>query len=178
MIIEFGKKKPKIHPTAFIAPNATVVGDVEIGEGSSVWFGAVIRADTGKIRIGKFCSVQDNCVLHAETEEKGGETRHYDVLIGDYVTVGHGAVVHGCKVEDRCVIGANSSVFNEAVVGEGSTVGTGAVVPHGMKIAPRSIVAGVPAKLLKTVTEAEAGQNKHHAEGYAKLAGEYKKMLG
>ena len=177
MILEFNGKKPKIHPTAFIAPSATVIGDVEIGAHSSVWFGAVIRADTGRIRIGEYCSIQDNCVLHAETEEKGG-TRHYDAIIGNYVTIGHCAVVHGCKIENRCIIGANSSVFNEAVVGEGSTIGTGAVVPHGTKIAPNSVVAGVPAKLLKQVGEEEAAQNKKHAENYAKLAAEYKKILG
>jgi len=176
VIIAYGGKGPKVHPTAFVAPNATVVGDVEIGEGSSVWFGAVVRADTGKIRIGKFCSVQDNCVLHAEIEEKDEGRHQHDLLIGDYVSIGHGAVVHGCKVENKCIIGANSSVFNKAVVGEGSVVGTGAVVPIGMQIEPGSIVAGVPAKLLRKAENAE--WNRKHAEGYAKLAAEYKKMLG
>lgn len=178
MIVEIGGKKPKVHPTAFIAPNAFIIGDVEIGENSSVWFGAVIRGDSGKIRIGRFCSVQDNCMLHAEIEDKDGTRHQHDLTIGDHVTIGHCAVVHGCTVEDECVIGANCSVFNKAVIGKGSTVGTGAVVPIGMKIEPGSIVVGVPAKLLRKVDEKEAAWNKKHAEGYAKLAAEYKKTLG
>lgn len=178
MMLEFAGKKPKIHPTAFVAPDAVIIGDVEIREHSSVWFGAVIRADTGSIRIGGHCSVQDNCVLHAEIEEKGKEVLHHDVAIGDYVTIGHCAVVHGCKIRNGCIIGANSSVFNDAVVGEGSTVGTGAVVPSGVEIAPNSIVAGVPAKLLRSISAEEAGINRKHAENYARLAAKYKKILG
>jgi carbonic anhydrase/acetyltransferase-like protein (isoleucine patch superfamily) len=170
MMLEFAGKKPKIHPSAFVAPNAVIIGDVEVGEHSSVWFGAVLRGDMGRIKVGKFCSVQDNCVLH---DEKGGET-----VLGDYVTVGHGAVVHGGKVGDRCMIGANSSVFNGAVIGEGSTVGTGAVVPVGKKVEPRSVVAGVPAKLLRKAKDEEWEGNRKHAENYAELAAKYKRMLG
>jgi len=179
MIMEFGGKTPKIHPAAFIAPDAVLIGDVEIGERSSVWFGAVLRGDMGKIRIGACCSVQDNCVLHAEIEDRGEEGRHqHDLTVGDYVTIGHCAVVHGCTIGDRCIIGANSSVFNKAVIGEGSVVGTGAVVPIGMVIGPRSVVAGVPAKLLRKIEDKDAGWNERHAEGYAALAEKYKKMLG
>ena len=177
MIVTIGGKTPKIHASAFIAPDAIIIGDVEIGEGSSIWFGAVVRGDSGRIRIGKFCNVQDNCVLHAEVEEKEGKEQRHDLTLGDYVTVGHAAVVHGCFAEGECTIGANSSVFNDAQIGRGSTVGTGAVVPNGMKVEPDSIVAGVPAKLLRKAEDG-AGQNRRHAEGYAKLAAEYKRTLG
>ncbi len=171
-MLEFAGKKPKIHPSAFVAPDAVIIGDVEIGEHSSVWFGAVLRGDMGRIRVGKFCSVQDNCVLHND-RGFGGET-----VLGDYVTVGHGAVVHGCRVGDRCIIGANSSIFNNAAIGEGSIVGTGAVVPTGKKVEPRSVVAGVPAKLLRKAKDEEWEGNKKNAENYVELAAKYKEMLG
>jgi len=121
-----------------VAPVATIVGDVAIGKGSSVWYGAVLRGDLDRIVVGEHCSIQDNAVVHGD---KGNPT-----VIGDRVTVGHGAVVHGCTIASDCIIGMNATISSRANIGRGSIVAAGAVVPEGAQFPPNSVIVGVPAK--------------------------------
>ena len=125
----------------YVAPTATIVGDVAIGKGSSVWHGAVLRGDLDRIVVGEHCSIQDNAVVHVD---KGSPT-----VIGDRVTVGHGAVVHGCTVGSDCIIGMNATILSRASIGNGSVVAAGAVVPEGAAFPPNSVVLGVPATRTK-----------------------------
>ena len=148
----------KIHPTAWVAPGAILRGDITLGEQVSIWYNAVLRADQETITVGKGSNIQDNCVLH-------GDPGH-DSTIGENVTVGHGAILHGCTVEDQCLIGMNAVVLDNTVIGKGSIVGAGAVVGSGQTIPPRSLVLGVPAKVKKTLTEAESAGNLENVEEY------------
>ncbi len=176
MICPFEGKLPRIDATAYIAKNATIVGDVEIGAHSSVWPGAVLRADLSSITIGKYTSIQDNCVIHVE-----GSLTHkppdYPALISDYVTIGHGAILHGCTIGERVLVGANASIFNNAVIGEGSIIGMGAIIADDKKIPPRSVVIGVPGRVVRQVTEEEWERSKSHAELYSELAKKYRDIL-
>ena len=147
LILAFDGIEPAIDPTAWVAPNATVVGDAHIGPLASVFYGAVVRADMAAVRLGAGSNLQDNVVVHTDTG--------LPAVIGAGVTVGHAAVVHGCVIEDRCLIGMNATVLNGAVVGAGSLVAAGAVVREGMVIPPRSLIAGVPAKVLRELTDTE-----------------------
>lgn len=165
MLTPFRKKKPAIHEKAYVAPSADIIGDVTVDEGSSVWFGAVIRSDMERIVIGKNTSIQDNCTLHAD---EGLPT-----IIGDHVTVGHNAVVHGCTVGDNTVIGMHSTVLNGAVIGKNCLIGAGAVVKENSVIPDNSLVVGVPAKVIRTLDEENAAKQKANAEEYARLAKDY-----
>jgi len=151
----------------FIAPTATVIGDVTIARGSSVWFGAVIRSDMASIQIGHNTSVQDNAVIHVREEI---ETR-----IGDQVTVGHGAIVHGARIKDTVLIGIGAIVLDRARVGKGSIVGAGAVVTEGTQIPQRSLVLGVPGKVVKEVTPEQVQWIEANAKSYTELAQRYLK---
>lgn len=137
--------RPRIADSAFVAETAVIIGDVEVAEGASVWYGAVLRGDIGRIYVGVRSNVQDNCVVHNGPGE--------DVYIGEDVTVGHGAILHGCRIGDRCLIGMGAVVLSKAEIGEGCIVGAGAVVKEGDKIPPGSLVVGVPAKVVKQLTE-------------------------
>ena len=137
-LLPFEEHRPAVAGGAWVAPGATVVGRVEIADGASVWYGAVIRADLERIVVGAGSNVQDGAVLHADPG--------LPTLVGAGVSIGHGAVVHGCVVEDDCLIGIRAAVLNGARVGAGSLVAAGAVVLEGTDIPPRSLVAGVPGK--------------------------------
>ena len=143
---------------AYIAPDAVVLGDVTIGAGSSVWFGAVIRGDSEAIRIGRDTNVQDGCILHAD--------EGYPCTLGDRVTLGHGAIVHGATVEDECLIGMRAVVMNGARIGRGSIVAVGSVVIEGMEVPPGSVVMGQPAKVRRQVNERDRERIRHAAEHY------------
>ncbi|MDQ2864765.1 MAG: gamma carbonic anhydrase family protein [Candidatus Eremiobacteraeota bacterium] len=145
MIVEYRGKRPKIHPTAFIAPTAVLIGDVEVGEESSIWFGAVLRGDNGPIRIGARTSVQDNAVIHVTKLTQ----------IDNDVTIGHAAVMEDCHVKDRALIGSNAVLLNGSIVGEGSLVAAGSVVGERVEIPDSVLAAGVPAKVKKPI-EGEA----------------------
>ena len=166
MIREFDHKYPKIATSAFISEAAYVVGDVEIGEGSSIWPGAVIRGDCGKIRIGKNTSIEDNCVVHG----KG------DVIIGDNVIVGHGAVVHGYSVGNFVLVGNNAVILNDAVIGAFSIIGAGSVVAEGMQVPPKSLCIGTPARIKGRVSSQQIEQIRQGAIFYTDLAGKYKRQ--
>jgi len=174
MIESFRGKKPRIHKTAVVHPSATIIGDVVIGEHSSVWPGAVIRGDFGSIRIGRYTCVQDNAVVHAGDLYDEKKPVYYPARIGNYVIVGHHALVHGCTVEDECVIGGGSIVFNGARVRRGSLIGLGAVVLRDMEVPPRTVMVGIPARPLRTLTDEEFKRIRVQAENYADLAKEYR----
>ena len=160
-------KTPRIGKDCYVAEDAVITGDVTIGEGSSVWFGAVVRGDAGAIRIGKSSNVQDGAVLHAPSGRSSVE-------IGDEVTIGHRAIVHGATIGDRCLIGMNATILDNAKVGEGSIVGAGAVVLANTEIEPYTLYAGTPAKFIKKL-DAERIRQSHHeqAQHYAECAREY-----
>jgi len=145
MIAEFEGITPTLNEKIFIADGAKVIGAVTMKEFSSLWFNAVARGDVNRIEIGRYTNVQDNSVVHVADE--------HPTIIGDYVTVGHNAIIHGCTVEDHCLIGMGAIVLNGAVIGKGSIVAAGAVVREKQIIPPHSLVVGVPAKIIKTVPE-------------------------
>lgn len=147
MIVSIDGHTPDVSKAAFVAENATVCGNVVAGEDSSIWFGAVLRAEGEPLRIGARTNIQDNVTVHIDNG--------FPVTIGNEVTVGHNAVVHGCTVKDGVLIGMGSTILNGAVIGEGSVVAAGALVLEGAVVPPRSLVAGVPAKVKKTFTEEE-----------------------
>lgn len=153
----------KLHPTAWVAPGAFLRGDVTLGERTNIWYNAVLRADQESITIGADSNVQDNCVIH-------GDAGH-DVTVGDRVTVGHGAILHGCTVEDDCLIGMNAVVLDHAVIGAGSIVGAGAVVGAGTIVPPRSLVVGVPGKVKRTLTDEDVQGSIDNAMNYLTLMG-------
>jgi carbonic anhydrase/acetyltransferase-like protein (isoleucine patch superfamily) len=145
VIVPFEGKIPQIHPTAFVAPTALVLGDVEIGPYATIWYGAVLRGDLDPIRIGARTNVQDNAVLH---------TGHLEpCIIHEAVTIGHGAIVHGCEVRTGSLIGMGACVLNRSVVGEECIVGAKALVTEGKIFAPRQLVIGSPAKAVRSLTE-------------------------
>lgn len=140
--------EPEISGDAWVAPTAVLVGSVRVGSHSSIWYGAVLRADGNSIAIGSRSNVQDCCVIHAEPG--------FPAVVGDGVVVGHSAVVHGCTIEDDCLIGMGATVLDGARIGAGSMVAAGAVVLKGTEVPPGSLVAGVPAKVRRPLTEEEA----------------------
>lgn len=166
-IIPFNGKAPVIHPTAWVAPTAAVIGDVEIGPESSVWFGAVLRGDHPDhgIRVGARTSIQDNCVLHVSAE---GPT-----VIGDEVTVGHGASFESCRIGRGALIGMNAVLLHHAVIGEEALVAAGSVVPTGMEVPPRTLAAGSPARLRKELEGESAEWIRGSAHHYVELSRAY-----
>ncbi|KXB00113.1 hypothetical protein AKJ47_00015 [candidate division MSBL1 archaeon SCGC-AAA261G05] len=174
MITEFEGKTPQVHETAFVHPRATVIGDVEIGKHSSVWPGAVVRADFGKVRIGDYTCVQDNTVIHPADSYTEEGPKYIPVEIGDRVIVGHRSLVHGAKIEDECIVGGGAIVFNEAIVKKNSLVGMGAVVLKETEVQPRTIVVGIPARPLRKLNDSEIERIRIQAENYAELASRYR----
>jgi carbonic anhydrase/acetyltransferase-like protein (isoleucine patch superfamily) len=173
MLYSFEGNLPRIHETAYIAHNAIIIGDVEIGAHSSVWPGAVLRADFSSITVGNYSSVQDTCVIHVEGS-LDNEAPEYPAVIKDYCTIGHGAVLHGCTIGERVLIGANATIFNNATINEGSIIGMGCVIADNKVIPPRKVVVGVPGRIVRDVTAEEWERSKIHAELYAALADKYK----
>lgn len=153
---------PQLGQALFVAETATLAGDVRLGQGASVWYGAVLRADTGAIVLGAGSNVQDNAVLHTGPG--------LDVQVGAGVSIGHSAVVHGCTVGDGCLIGMHATVLNGAVVGAGSLVAAGALVPEGAVIPPGSLVVGVPGRVLRPVTPEQAAGIAKNQREYQALA--------
>ena len=161
MIRSLGTKIPQIHQDTFIADSAEIIGDVTVEAGSSVWYQAVLRADLDKIIIGRHSNIQDGCVLHIDTGKP--------VVIGDYGTIGHNAVVHGCQIHDRVLIGMGATLLNGAVIEEGAIVAAGAVVKENMIVPANTLVAGVPAKIVKTLDISAQSERQSHAQAYENL---------
>lgn len=167
-ILPFAGMHPRIHPSAFVAPNATVIGNVEIGAEASIWFGAVLRGDDPErpIRVGARTSVQDNCVLHVSAQ---GPTE-----IGEEVTIGHGAVLESCVVGRGALIGMNAVILQRSHVGEEALVAAGAVVAEGTEVPARHLAAGIPARVKKELEGASLGWVTHSASHYVELARRYR----
>lgn len=154
------------RPDIFVAGTATVLGDVVLSPEVSVWFGAVIRADKDRIIIGRMSNVQDNAVIHTSSG--------HPVAIGSEVSVGHGAILHGCTIADRVLVGMGAIVMNGAVVGEDTILGAGALVTEGTTVPPRSVVLGVPGRVVRATTDEERAHIRRNALGYLELAGTYR----
>jgi len=153
---------PKVDPTAFIAENATIIGDVEIGPGTSIWFHCVVRGDLNYIRIGSNCSIQDGCILHVDKDL-------YPLIVGDDVVLGHRVVIHGCKIGRGSLIGIDSIVLNGAEVGEESIVGAGSVVTPNSVIPPRALALGSPAKPVRPLAEKDLRMIQDTLQDYENL---------
>ena len=150
---------PRVHQTAFIDDSAQVIGDVEIGEESSVWMCVVIRGDVHRIRIGRRSNVQDGTIVHVMKDT-------HPTTIGDEVTIGHGAIVHGCTVEDRCLVGMGAILLNGVTVGSGSIVAAGTLLPEGTQVPPRSLVMGSPGKVRRTLSDGDLDEIQMYADRY------------
>jgi len=169
---------PKVDPSVFLAPGALLIGEVEIGENSSVWYNTVVRADVQRVVIGKYSNIQDCSVVHEDSGRGTGNPEGTATIVGDYVTVGHNAILHACTLEDYCLVGMGAVVMDAAVVGKGSVIGAGALVTKGMHIPPFSLVVGAPAKVIRTLEEEPAlAEHLDQAMHYYHLAQEYKKDL-
>ncbi len=169
MIHRFMDKNPLISKSAFIAGTASIIGDVSIGERSSVWFNSVIRGDRASISIGSGCCIQDNSVIHSDEN---------DIIIGDNVIMGHGCIVHGNLISNHALIGMNATILHGATVGKYAIVGAGALVPPGHKIDDNSVVMGVPCKKVRKTSEEDIEMMMNKLKEYGKLTEEYIKMIG
>ena len=163
-------EEPMYGPDVFVAPTAVVVGDVQLDEGASLWYGGVLRGDINSIKIGKFSNLQDGVIGHLADD--------HPLVVGQYVTVGHGAVIHACEVEDECLIGMNSTILDGAKIGRQSIVAANSLVPAGMEVPEGSLVAGVPAKVKRELTQEERDKLKTWAEKYLLVAKAHREKLG
>lgn len=165
MIIEYNGIGPTIGKNVFIAPTAIVIGDVTIGDGASIWFNAVLRGDMAPIKIGTHTNIQDNCTIHTDFGKPA--------IIGDHVTVGHNAVVHGCTIDAGSLVGIGAIVLNDVHVMEQTVVAAGAVVREGAQVGPRQLVAGTPATVKKNLADLPMDRFKRSVDQYLKLAATY-----
>jgi len=158
MLIKFKEFYPKISPSAWVAPSADVIGKVTVGENSSIWFGCVLRGDINEIIIGNNTNIQDLSMIHLDTDSK--------TILGDNVTIGHKVMLHGCTIENNCLIGMSATILDHAVIGEGSIVGANSLVTSGKKFPPRSLIMGSPAKVVKQLTQEDVDKLIKHAAHY------------
>ena len=168
MIRQYQGHTPTIPASCYVDLSAQVLGDVVLGENSSVWMNAVVRGDVNSIRVGSNSNVQDCAVLH-------GQRYLYSVTVGDWVTIGHNATVHGCTIEDACLIGMGATILNGARIGEGSIIATGALIPEGMVVPPNSLVAGLPGKVRRTLGEDDRKTILMYAKNYLDYVAIWKK---
>jgi carbonic anhydrase/acetyltransferase-like protein (isoleucine patch superfamily) len=164
----FAGNTPAVHDSAFVAPTASIIGNATLAQDSSAFYGVSVRADTAAISVGAGSNLQDNVVLHADPG--------FPCVVGEGVSVGHAAVVHGCTVEDDCLIGMGATVLNGAVIGAGSLVAAGAVVLEGTVVPPRSLVAGVPGKVRRGLTDEEYDGVRANAARYRELAAAHRDL--
>ena len=161
MIISIRGRTPQLHAEAWVAPNASLIGQVHLAARASVWYAATLRAEAEPIEIGAGTNIQDGVTIHVDAE--------YPVRVGTGVSVGHNAVLHGCTVEDGALIGMGAIVLNGAVIGAGSIVAAGALIPQGVVVPPRSLVAGVPGRVRRELSDAELAANRDNAAVYERL---------
>jgi carbonic anhydrase/acetyltransferase-like protein (isoleucine patch superfamily) len=167
MIKSFNGAAPKIHETVFVADNATIIGDVEIGENSSVWFNSVVRGDVNFIRIGARCNIQDGSIVHVSTKT-------HPTVLEDEVTLGHRVTLHGCYIETGCLIGIGATVLDGARIGNNSLVAAGSLVTPNAQIPPRSFVLGTPARVKRELTTEEIYNLARFWQNYTELSQVYK----
>lgn len=163
----FLSQEPEVDPSAYVAPEAVLMGAVKLGRDSSVWPQCVLRGDIERIEIGEGSNVQDGTIVHLADD--------LPVVVGKYVTIGHAAMIHACRIEDECLIGMKATVLDGAVIGRRSVIGAGAVVTKGTVVPPGSMVLGMPGKVVKTLSEEEQAGLRHWAEKYVTVAREHKK---
>ena len=167
MILQFLDKRPTISKSVFIADGAQVIGDVVIGDYSSIWFNTVIRGDVNFIRIGGRTNVQDNTVIHV-TDKK------FPTYVASSVTIGHAAIVHGCKIEDYCLIGMGAILLDNCQIGDHSLVAAGSLVREGFVVPPKTLVAGMPARIIRELNADEVERLEESAQHYVDLVSKYK----
>ncbi len=173
MILRYKDTEPKIEKDVFIAPSADVIGDVQIGENSSVWFGAVIRGDVNSIHIGKNTSIQDLSMVHVTHYTKEDKSDGYPTYIGDNVTVGHKVMLHGCVIGNACLIGMSATILDGAIIGQESLVGAGSLVTQNKIFPPRSLIMGSPAKVIRELSNEEVASLYLSAQNYVKFKNSY-----
>jgi carbonic anhydrase/acetyltransferase-like protein (isoleucine patch superfamily) len=161
LILPIRGRAPELHAESWVAPNASVIGPVTLAANASVWYGATLRAEAESIEIGFGSNIQDGATIHVDPG--------FPVRIGAHVSVGHNAVLHGCEVEDGCLIGMGAVILNGAKIGAGSLVAASALVPQGVVVPPRSLVAGVPGKVRRDLSDAEVTHNRNNAQVYQAL---------
>ncbi|TCU92240.1 carbonic anhydrase/acetyltransferase-like protein (isoleucine patch superfamily) [Paracandidimonas soli] len=166
---ELEGRRPEVDDSAYIAPQATVIGQATLKANASVWPGAVLRADNASITIGERSNVQDGAVLHVDPG--------FPLLVGDDVTIGHQAMVHGCTVEDGCLIGIHATILNGAVIGRESLVGAGALVTEGKVFPPRSLIVGAPARAIRTLSDDDVARMRKGVDSYVQRAKAYRAHL-
>lgn len=162
--------QPTLGARAWVDPSAQVIGAVDLGDDASIWMSTVVRGDVNRIRVGARTNVQDGCVLHV--------TAQHPTVLAEDVTVGHSVTLHGCTIERLCLVGIGAIVLNGVVVGEESIIAAGALVPEGMRVPPRSLVMGMPAKVRREVTEDERAGLRRYAESYVRYKDEYRAAEG
>ncbi|MCP3741070.1 gamma carbonic anhydrase family protein [Rossellomorea sp. BNER] len=168
MIYEYKGKIPKIAQSAYIADFVTISGDVEIGEESSIWFNTVIRGDVAPTKIGKKVNIQDNSILH--------QSPNNTLLIEDDVTIGHGVILHSCKIRKNALIGMGSTILDNAEIGEGAFIGAGSLVPQGKVIPPNTLAFGRPVKVIREVNDHDISEMKRISREYAEKGQYYKEL--
>ena len=169
LILSVNGHAPNLHPQSWVAPNATVVGHVTAGPKASIWYGAVLRAEFEPIEIGFGANVQDGATIHVDPG--------FPARIGAHVSVGHNAVLHGCEIEDGCLIGMGAVILNGAKIGAGSLIAASALVLQGVVIPPRSLVAGVPGKVRRELSDAEVAHNRNNAQVYQAMTELHREAL-
>lgn len=166
MIRKFQEFHPQVDEDTFVAESAQIVGRVQVDRRASVWYGAVLRGDDNAIRIGAYTNIQDNCVLHITTTEP--------CIVGEHVTVGHSAILHGCTVGNEVLVGMGSIILNGAIIEDQVIIGAGTLIPPGKRVPARSLVVGSPAKVVRDLTEEEIRSLRQSAEHYALLADKHR----
>lgn len=173
MLISFKEWTPQLKENAWIAPGASVIGRVEMGKDSAVWFGCVVRGDVHHIKIGDRSNIQDLSMIHVTHHKKEDMSDGHPTIIGNDVTVGHRVMLHGCTIEDACLIGMSATILDGAVIGKESIVGAGALVTKNKKFPPRSLIMGSPAQVVRELTEEEVKELYASASRYVKFKNEY-----
>lgn len=161
-LLKYNDKSPRVHDSVYMADGVYAIGDVEIAEEANIWFNTVLRGDINPIRIGKYTNIQDNCTVHVMHD--------HPAVIGDYVTVGHGAIIHGCTVANNCLIGMGAILLSYCEIGENCIIGAGSLITERKKIPPNSLVMGSPGKVVRTLTDAEIEAIRQSALSYSKEA--------
>ena len=169
-VFRFGDLEPRVSRSAYVAPTAVLIGDVIVEDGATIWHNAVLRGDIAPIRVGRYSNVQDNCTVHTDHD--------HPTVIGAGVTIGHNAVIHGCVIEDDCLISIAAAVLSRAVIRKGAVVAAGAVVKEGQEIGPGELAGGMPATAIRLLTEADKGLVSGAAAVYRDLAARHAALTG
>ena len=173
MIFSYQNKHPKMHKNVFVARSADLIGDVEVGEDSSIWFGCVIRGDVNSIKIGKNTSIQDLSMVHVTHYTKEDKSDGHQTYIGDNVTIGHKVMLHGCTIGNACLIGMSSTILDGAIIGQESLVGAGSLVTQNKIFPPRSLIMGSPAKVIRELSDKEVESLYQSAKNYVEFKNSY-----